>query len=79
MNTIYVLTGGNVGNRINNIEEAANLLQQQIGKICRYSSVYETDAWGNTNQPDFLNQVLAIETRLNAPECLQQIFCIENK
>src|SRR5437762_5395076 len=79
MNKIYLLTGSNVGNRINNIETATNLLQQQIGKIIKRSSVYETEAWGNTNQPDFLNQVILTETVLNPFECMQQIFSIENK
>ena len=79
MNTLYLLIGGNVGNRINNLETATGLLQQQIGNIIKRSSVYETGAWGNTNQPDFLNQVLILETRLNATECMQQIFFIENK
>src|SRR5258706_9683310 len=79
MNRTYLLIGSNVGNRINNIETATNLLQQQIGKIIKRSSVYETDAWGNTSQPDFLNQAILIETSLNADDCMQQIFSIENK
>ena len=68
-----------MGNRINNFETSINFLQQKIGKIIKRSSVYETDAWGNTSQPDFLNQVILIETSLNATECMQQIFFIENK
>ena len=79
MNRTYLLIGSNVGNRVNNIETATNLLEQQIGKIIKSSSVYETDAWGNTSQPDFLNQAILIETRLNAHKCMQQIFSIENK
>jgi 2-amino-4-hydroxy-6-hydroxymethyldihydropteridine diphosphokinase len=78
MNTVYLLIGGNIGNRKNNIETAANLLELKIGKITRRSSVYETGAWGNTDQPDFLNQVLVIQTNMGAAECMQQIFSIEN-
>lgn len=79
MNETYLLIGGNVGNRLNNIRAASNLLEEQIGKIIKRSSIYETDAWGNRNQPDFLNQVLLLATKLDAPECMQQIFAIENQ
>ncbi len=79
MNIIYLLIGGNVGNRIKNIEIAVNLIEEQIGKVIKRSGIYETDAWGNTNQPDFLNQVLLADTDLNAFESMQRIFFIENK
>lgn len=79
MNKAYLLIGGNVGNRIDNIGTAITFLQQQVGKIIKRSSVYETEAWGNTNQPDFFNQVLLVETALGAAECMQHIFSIENK
>ncbi|MEO6329284.1 MAG: 2-amino-4-hydroxy-6-hydroxymethyldihydropteridine diphosphokinase [Ginsengibacter sp.] len=79
MNKAYLSIGGNIGNRIKNIKTAVGFLESQIGKIIKHSSIYETAAWGNTNQPDFLNQVLLIETVLNAAGCIQQIFSIENK
>jgi len=64
---------------MNNLETAARLLQQQAGKIIKRSSLYETDAWGKTDQPDFLNQVLMMESLINAEECLQHVFSIENR
>ena len=79
MNLIYLLIGGNVGDRIANLETASDLIEQQIGKIIKRSSVYETDAWGNPDQPDFLNQVLFAETGLSAIKCMGEIFSIENK
>lgn len=79
MNIAYLLIGGNVGNRNKNIITAIELLQQQIGNIIKRSSIYETEAWGNTDQPDFLNQVLLAETELNAAECMHQILSIEEK
>lgn len=79
MNTIYLLAGTNVGDRINNIETAVNLIREMIGKIIRCSLVYETEAWGNNDQPDFLNQVLIVQSSLDAAACMQQIFSIEKK
>ncbi len=79
MNKTYLLIGGNIGNRIAILETAINLIEKKLGNITNRSSIYETGAWGNTNQPDFLNQVLLLETKLNAVKCMQQIFLIENK
>ncbi len=79
MNTAYFLVGGNIGNRENNISLAINLINQNIGKIFRKSSMYQTAPWGNKEQPDFLNQVLQIKTKLNAGQCMEQILIIENK
>ncbi|MEO6453098.1 MAG: 2-amino-4-hydroxy-6-hydroxymethyldihydropteridine diphosphokinase [Ginsengibacter sp.] len=79
MNKVYLLIGGNMGDRMSNIDAAVNFLDQEIGNVIIRSSIYETDAWGNTNQPNFLNQVILIETPIGAAECMQQIFSIENK
>jgi len=79
MNKAYLLTGGNLGNRLDNLHKAANYLQQYCGKIVRKSSVYETAAWGLEDQPDFYNQVLLINTMLSAQELITQLLIIENK
>lgn len=41
--------------------------------------VYETQAWGMTDQPDFLNQVLEVATTLSPEELLEQIKQIEQQ
>ncbi|MBL0882910.1 MAG: 2-amino-4-hydroxy-6-hydroxymethyldihydropteridine diphosphokinase [Chitinophagaceae bacterium] len=73
MNTAYLLTGGNMGNRLNNLRQAADFIQQKCGKIVAHSSIYETEAWGKTDQPAFLNQALQVETDLS-PDALMQIL-----
>ena len=79
MNKAYLLLGGNIGDRLTNLEKAKELLEKQIGKIIKHSSVYETASWGNNDQPDFLNQVLLFETKLTAEQIMEQILFIENK
>lgn len=79
MNTAYLLMGANLGNRMNNLMAACDLLQRQVGRITRYSSVYETASWGNTSQPAFLNQALLVETYLSAEETMQKILLIEKE
>ena len=79
MNKLFLITGGNIGDRKGNLEAAAALIQKQIGKIIRLSAMYETEAWGITNQPAFYNQVLEIDTLLSAREVLHLILKIEEE
>ncbi len=77
MNEIYLLTGGNMGDRLQHLSRACREIEEKAGEVVKKSSVYETAAWGFTNQDPFLNQVLCITTHLNAIELLQTILTIE--
>lgn len=77
MNQVYLLIGGNLGNREQNMAEARKEMEIQCGRILQSSSLYETAAWGQTDQPDFLNQVLLIETTLDAYILLDRLLAIE--
>jgi 2-amino-4-hydroxy-6-hydroxymethyldihydropteridine diphosphokinase len=77
MNKAYLLTGGNMGKREENFEMAKKLISQYCGPIIKSSLMYETAAWGKTDQPLFLNQALEIETKLNAKQLLRRILKIE--
>lgn len=79
MNTAYLLTGGNLGERVHNLAMARELVEAQTGNIIAASSLYETAAWGNTDQPAFLNQAIMIETPLNARQLIRRILKIEKK
>jgi 2-amino-4-hydroxy-6-hydroxymethyldihydropteridine diphosphokinase len=79
MNSTYLLIGGNLGNRIENLAMARSLIENELGKIIKVSSIYETAAWGITKQPDFLNQVLLIKTKFSPEKMMQLILSIENK
>ncbi len=77
MENVYLIIGGNLGNRESNLQKALNLISVSIGNIIKKSSIYQTDAWGNTNQPKFLNQVILCETALTPQQVLTQIHGIE--
>lgn len=79
MNLAYLLTGGNLGNRENNLALAKELIDQQCGRVTLASFLYETAAWGNTDQPSFLNQVLQLETKLTARQLIRRLLKIERQ
>ena len=79
MRTAYLLIGGNLGNRKENLSKAVSLINEQCGSLTRSSSIYETEAWGNTDQPSFLNQALEISTSLNARQLMRKVLKIEEE
>ena len=79
MKHAYLLTGGNLGNRTENLFEASRLIDEKAGRIITKSGLYETAAWGKTSQPDFLNQALCIETELDANALLDCLLSIEKQ
>lgn len=66
-----------MGNSLAQLKKAKSLINKQVGKASRSSAFYSTAAWGNTDQPDFLNQVIVISTKMKADEVLAQILLIE--
>lgn len=79
MNHVYLITGGNIGDKKKNLGTATSFIEKKIGKILKSSAVYETAAWGNTHQPSFFNQVHFVETILNPDELMAVILGIEKK
>ncbi|RBQ02980.1 2-amino-4-hydroxy-6-hydroxymethyldihydropteridine diphosphokinase [Pedobacter miscanthi] len=77
--TAYLLLGGNLGDREGNLEKAIELLDQKTGRVISVSSLYETAAWGKTDQPAFLNQAVALQTNLSALEVLEHALNIEQE
>ena len=79
MRTAYLLIGGNLGNRKENLSKAVSLINEQCGSLTRSSSIYETEAWGNTDQPSFLNQALQISTSLTPRQLMRRVLKIEEE
>lgn len=77
MNTVYLLTGGNMGNRSFNLAQAEQYIQQYCGEITRRSAIYETAAWGFTDQPAFYNQALMFQTSLSPDQLMRKLLEIE--
>lgn len=73
----FLLLGSNLGDRKQLLDAARVRLEILAGKVISKSAVYETAAWGKTDQPAYLNQALAIETALDPALLLTTILAIE--
>jgi len=76
MITTYLALGSNLGDRSAHLRRAIQALAPQVQPICQ-SPVYETPPWGIVDQPKFLNQVIAGQTRLTPIALLRHLKQIE--
>jgi 2-amino-4-hydroxy-6-hydroxymethyldihydropteridine diphosphokinase len=74
---VYLLLGSNLGDRQGYLRQAIDLIEKEIAPASATSSVYETQSWGKTDEPDYLNQVICIKTDLLALTVLDRILHIE--
>lgn len=77
MNHVYLLIGGNIGDRLANLENARKSIEIECGPIQQQSSIFETEAWGLKEQPAFYNQALYIKTALTPQDLLAKLLEIE--
>ncbi|TMN22349.1 2-amino-4-hydroxy-6-hydroxymethyldihydropteridine diphosphokinase [Lentibacillus cibarius] len=65
MNRVYLASGSNIEPRENYLKSALNLLENDSRlTVTKTSSIYQTAPVGYTEQDDFLNMVMEIETSL---------------
>lgn len=76
---IYLLLGGNVGDRLSYLALAQERIAERCGEIRSCSSFYETAAWGNTDLQPFLNQAIGISSPLLPLQLLREINQIEKE
>ncbi|HLF28057.1 MAG TPA: dihydropteroate synthase [Anaerolineae bacterium] len=75
---VYLALGSNLGDRHGNLIAAIERLRTHV-KVRDLSAVYETEPWGVTDQPRFLNAACAIETELPPRELLALLKSIETE
>jgi|CXWL01.1.fsa_nt_gi 2-amino-4-hydroxy-6-hydroxymethyldihydropteridine diphosphokinase len=79
MDFIVLSLGSNLGEREQHLQQAGELLEKAYIRIQQGSSVYETQPFGIADQPDFLNQVLVVKTKLPPHFLLEKLLMIEKK
>jgi 2-amino-4-hydroxy-6-hydroxymethyldihydropteridine diphosphokinase len=79
MSKVYLLLGGNMGDKRQVFMQADTLLGERVGKIRRRSAIYETEPWGFESSDMFWNQVLELEVNISAKKVLQIILQVEHE
>ena len=77
MNEAFLCLGGNMGDRLALIKEAKRQIILMGCDIVSESGVYQTEAWGTENGPEFYNQVIKVETGLSALNLMQGLLIVE--
>ena len=76
--TTYLSLGTNQGDKLDNLQQACNLIAEKVGRINRLSSVYKTSAWGFKGE-DFFNICIEVSTHLNPEKLLEKVLSIEKE
>lgn len=76
---VFLLLGSNLGDKQGFLQQAITLIAGEIAPIVKRSSVYETAAWGKTDEPNYLNQVIKLRTDIAPRVLLEKILAIEHE
>jgi len=79
MQEVLLLLGSNLGDRQLFLQRAIAQIETDIAPLVKASAVYETQSWGKTDAPDYLNQVVLLRTDLKPQQVLEKILDIERK
>jgi len=79
MSRAYVALGSNLGDREENLRNALKHLQENGVEVIKTSTFIETEPYGVTDQPGFVNAVCQVETELAPLELLRLLLKIEQE
>lgn len=74
--SIFLSLGSNMGDRFAQLQKAIDALFEEVGSLCKLSSVYETPALGFDGEA-FLNCAVLVQTELEPLDVLKRILAIE--
>ena len=78
MISVYIGLGTNIEDRLLNLGTALTTISRSM-KISNHSSIYETPPWGYTDQPNFLNMVIEVNTDTPPQSLLDHLKQIEKQ
>ena len=77
LNRSYIALGSNIGESEQYLCSAVEYIAQDI-ELIALSSIYETEPWGLTGQPNFFNAVISVDYNSNPNNLLKALQDIEN-
>lgn len=77
MNRVVLLLGGNLGDRLSLIHKAINSLKKHF-IVNQSSAIYESTAWGENSEGNYLNMAVIISTDMLPLDILQKVNEIED-
>ncbi len=77
--TAFVALGSNLGDRQGNLNRAVELLKQHGVEVLKVSTFIETEPYGVTDQPRFLNGACMVKTDLSPLELLRLLLSVEKE
>lgn len=78
MHAAWLALGANIGNPLAQLDEAVDRLDRHPRiAVMKRSAVIVTKAWGKTDQPDFHNMAIAVQTSLGPHALLEACLATE--
>ena len=76
----YLGLGSNIGDREASLKNAIAKLSEVAGiEVTKISSQYETKPYGKTDQPDFMNMAIEVDTNLTPLDLLETVLGVEHE
>ena len=79
MAKVYVGLGTNLGDKEQNLRDAVQKIEEQVGKVISLSAFYVTAPWGFTSENSFLDAAAWVDTDLSPLAVLQETQAIERE
>lgn len=77
MNKVFIAFGSNMGHSKQIIDKAIQEIENNSMTVIQKSRIYETKPYGYLDQPNFINGVIEVDTKLSCREVLTILQDIE--
>ena len=74
---IYLSLGSNLGDRMQNLRQARELIEKRVLDLPKVSKIYQSEAWGYSSSNDFYNCCLSGLSHLEPLALLETLMEIE--
>ena len=73
----FLSLGSNLGNRMQNLDSAVNLIRERTGSVESVSRTFESVSWGYASENPYYNRCLSLRTSLTAMQLMDLLLEVE--